>query len=443
MKEGSPLDKEAYLRGTSVYLTDRVIPMLPHKLSNDLCSLNENSPKLVIACEMEIDHEGKVLSSNIFEGWIKTVHRMTYDKVNDILLGNHDDKYQDIENELFIMNELSMILNQMRHRRGSLNFEIPEAKIIVDEKGKPIDIKLRTRGDGEKLIEEFMLIANETIASFINQMDLPMIYRIHDVPNSDKLKQFQRILKNTNYQLKLHGKNNINNAKSLQQLLDQVTTEDQGLSIMLLRMMAKAKYSHENIGHYGLASKCYTHFTSPIRRYPDLIVHRLIRSYLFLGQVSVDDQIKMMKIVMDAADQSSKKERDAISCEYEVNDMKMAEYMETHVGEVFEGTISSVTKFGIFVMLPNTIEGLVRIGDLKDDYYQYYDQLMALVGVQTNHIYRLGDKVKVKVTYADRYKQEIDFTIANQKINIAKYGKNSVKGKNHHEKRHRQNRRKK
>ncbi len=439
VKEDSPLDQEAYERGTSVYLTDRVIPMLPHKLSNDLCSLNEKTPKLVIACEMEIDHEGKVVSSNIFEGWIETLHRMTYDQVNLILEGHHDQKYQDIEQELYMMQELSHILNQMRYKRGSLEFNIPEAKIIVDEKGKPIDILLRTRKEGEKLIEEFMLIANETVATYITQMDLPMIYRIHDVPSSEKLKQFQRIIKNTNYSFKVHG--NKVTPKSLQKLLEQV---DFGLSTMLLRMMAKAKYSYENIGHYGLASSCYTHFTSPIRRYPDLIVHRLLRSYLFLGQVSVEDQMSRLQMIMNASVQSSKKERDAISCEYEVNDMKMAEYMENHIGEIFEGTISSITKFGMFVMLPNTIEGLVHISDLKDDYYQYYDQLMALIGVHSHKTYRIGDKVKVQVTHADRKKQEIDFIIAHQKNqNMMKYKKVSPKGRSHHEKRSKQGRSKK
>ena len=284
VKENSALDEEALNRGTSVYLVDRVIPMLPHKLSNDLCSLNPNTNKLVMCCIMEINHDGVVVDYEIKKGVINTKYRMTYDDVNLILNGDKDlqEKYYDIVDELFKMNKLSKILNQMRYARGSLNFDIPEPKIIVNEIGQPISIELRERFDGEKLIEEFMLIANETVASCINQLDLPFIYRVHDVPSMDKLTRFNKIIKNTKYSFKLK-KNQKITPKILQNLLADVGEEDYAINTMLLRLMAKAKYDVYNIGHYGLASNCYTHFTSPIRRYPDLLVHRLLKKYLIDG----------------------------------------------------------------------------------------------------------------------------------------------------------------
>lgn len=442
VRENSPLDEEAFNRGTSVYLVDRVIPMLPHKLSNDLCSLNEKTPKLVIACVMLINKDGIVIDFEIKEAIIETKHRMTYTAVNNIINGDSEtiSKYKDIESDIYIMNELAHILNNMRVRRGSLNFDIPEAKIIVDEKGKPIDIKLRERYDAEKLIEEFMLIANETVALCIESLELPFIYRIHDNPNQDKLKRFNRILQNTKYQLQVK-KNGKITPKVLQKLLNEVNEQDYALSTMLLRMMAKAKYDVHNIGHYGLASECYTHFTSPIRRYPDLIVHRLLRKYLFNGEVSVDDQNNNLLALENIALHSSQKERDAIECEYEVEDMKMAEYMEMHIGEKFEGTISSVTNFGMFVTLPNTIEGLVRMGSLKDDYYEYKENLMALVGQRTKKIYRIGDKVQVIVDKASKNKKEIDFIIPlKNNNNMLKYSKEN---RSRHEKRRNARHRKK
>ena len=442
VRENSALDDEAFSRGTSVYLVDRVIPMLPHKLSNDLCSLNEKTPKLVIACIMTINKQGVVTDFEIKEAVIETKHRMTYTNVNKIIEGDEivSQEYNDIVNDIHTMNELAHILNNMRVKRGSLNFDIPEAKIIVDEKGKPIDIKLRERYDAEKLIEEFMLIANETVASCINSLELPFIYRIHDNPNQDKLKRFNRILKNTKYSMQVK-KNEKITPKILQKLLNEVNEKDYALSTMLLRMMAKAKYDIHNIGHYGLASVCYTHFTSPIRRYPDLIVHRLLRKYLFNGEVSVEDQTKNISALENIALHSSQKERDAIECEYEVDDMKMAEYMEMHIGEEFMGTISSVTNFGMFVTLPNTIEGLVRVGTLKDDYYEYQENLMALVGKRTKKIYRLGDKVKVIVDKASKNKKEIDFIIPlKNNNNMIKY---SREFRNKHEKRRNARHRKK
>ena len=433
VRENTKLDDEALYRGTSVYLVDRVIPMLPHKLSNDLCSLNEKTPKLVMACLMEINNQGEVVSYDIKEAVIETKHRMTYTNVNKILDNDKEviNQYKDIVIDIFVMNKLAKILKNMRDRNGALNFDIPEARVIVDDKGNPIDVVLRERFDAEKLIEQFMLIANETVASCINQLDLPFIYRIHDVPNQDKLRQFKKILKNTSYNINIRNNQKVT-PKILQTIMDEVN--DYAVSTILLRMMAKAKYDVYNIGHYGLASECYTHFTSPIRRYPDLLVHRLLKKYLINGEVSIEDQNNNLNMISKIAEQSSKRERDAIECEYEVNDMKMAEYMQNHIDETFEGTISSVTNFGIFVTLPNTIEGLVRIGDLKDDYYEYKDTLMSLVGRYTNKIYRLGDKVKVKCINASKQKKEIDFIISSKNNkNMVKY-KHINKSRGKHEK---------
>ena len=440
--ENSKLDDEALYRGTSVYLVDRVIPMLPHKLSNDLCSLNEKTPKLVMACLMEINNQGEVVSYDIKEAVIETKHRMTYTNVNKILNNDKEviNQYKDIVIDIFVMNKLAKILKNMRDKNGALNFEIPEARVIVDEKGNPIDVVLRERFDAEKLIEQFMLIANETVASCINQLDLPFIYRIHDVPNQDKLRTFKKILKNTSYNINIRNNQKVT-PKVLQTIIDEV--DDYAISTILLRMMAKAKYDVYNIGHYGLASECYTHFTSPIRRYPDLLVHRLLKKYLIKGEVSIEDQTKNINMIAKIAEQSSKRERDAIECEYEVNDMKMAEYMQNHIDEIFEGTISSVTNFGIFVTLSNTIEGLVRIKDLKDDYYEYKDTLMSLVGRHTNKVYRLGDKVKVKCINASKTKKEIDFIISSKtNNNMIKY-KQVSKGRGKHEKRRTKGSRKK
>jgi ribonuclease R len=328
----------------------------------------------------------------------------------------------------------------MRDRNGALNFDIPEARVIVDEKGNPIDVVLRERFDAEKLIEQFMLIANETVASCINQLDLPFIYRIHDVPKQDKLRQFKKILKNTSYNINIRNNQKVT-PKVLQSIMDEV--DDYAISTILLRMMAKAKYDVFNIGHYGLASECYTHFTSPIRRYPDLLVHRLLKKYLIKGEVSIEDQKNNLNMIATRAEQSSKRERDAIECEYEVNDMKMAEYMENHIGETFIGTVSSVTNFGMFVTLDNTIEGLIRLTDMKDDYYDYDNNTLSLLGRHTKQKYQLGDKVKVKCVNASKQKKEIDFIVSSKNNkNMVKYS-HTLSGRGKHEKRRTKNNRKK
>lgn len=407
VKEDGAIDQEALSRGTSVYLVNRVIPMLPQLLSNNLCSLNPNTDKLVIACEIEINNNGEVVNSDIFPSYIKTKHRMTYNNVNKMLDKDQEviDKYNDIYQDILVMLELKEILNKMRQDRGALDFDVDESKIIVDEEGKPIDIKLIVRGESERIIEEFMLIANETVASTIFHLDLPFIYRVHDVPNQMKIESFKNLSKNLGYK---SFKQKVN-SKQLQDLLASIKEEDNFLKTLLLRSMAKAIYSEKNIGHYGLGSSCYTHFTSPIRRYPDLIVHRLLRKYLFNHEINNDDFLLLNNKIANIASQSSKKERDAIECEYQVEDMKKAEFMHDFIGERYEGIISSVNRFGLFVTLPNTVEGLVHISQLKGRYI-YDPKSMTLLSVTGNN-YRMGDRVTIEVTNSDKKKREIDFKI--------------------------------
>jgi len=422
VRQGTALDDEALSRGTSVYLTDRVIPMLPHKLSNDLCSLNPDTVKLIMGCEMEINRQGSIISSRVFEGKIKSNFRMTYNNVNKIIdcikqnkpLDTDLKKYEKLIPMTKDMMELSDILHAMRRAKGSLEFEIPESKIIVDKNGKPIDVVLIDRGISERIIEQFMLIANETVAYTVTNLKLPFIYRVHDEPNSVKLIKFKAILKNTKYTINSKSKNIT--PKSLQVLLEQIGSEDPGLNTSLLRLMSKAIYSENNIGHYALASKCYTHFTSPIRRYPDLLVHRLLKKYIvnskeFYETINDSKLTELETYIAKVAVLSSEQEQKAISCEYDVADMKKAEYMEDHIGEIYTGKISSVTNFGMFVVLDNGIEGLVHIKNMKDDYYVYREDMMALYGRRTKNIYRLGNAVKIKVVGANKDAKQIDFNV--------------------------------
>ncbi len=410
--ENDPLDKEAYSRGTSLYLADTVIPMLPPKLSNDLCSLNPQEDKLAIACEMVVDNKGKVIDSDIFETVIKTKKRLTYNKCNEVLETNNclsDSEYVDILPDLRLMEELSNILQTKNTQRGSLDFDYPEGKIIVDEKGKAIDVVVVERGVSEKIIETFMILANETIASTIESLDLPFIYRVHDKPDIVKLHDLKVMAGYLGYSLRGEY------GTEIQKFLSSIREEDAFLKTFVLRLMSKAIYSEENIGHFGLASKTYTHFTSPIRRYPDLIVHRLLRKYLFQNDINVNEFKILNEKISDIALQSSKKERAAIQCEYDVDDMKKAEYMESFINQVFEGKISSITNFGMFVILPNTVEGLVRLRDMTDDYYIFNPTLYLLKGERTNKRYRVGDNVLVKLIRSDKTKREIDFRIVNKK----------------------------
>ena len=421
VKENSCFDIDAYNRGTSVYLPDRVIPMLPKVLSNGICSLNENVDRLVMACEMKIDSTGHVLEYDIFEGVIKTTYRMTYKNVNEILENDNkiiSKQYAKIVDMLYNMKELSSILFQMRKDRGAFNFETDEAKVILDASGTVLDIALRKRGVGEKLIEEFMLIANETVATAMTWLDVPFIYRIHEEPKEDKIGRFISILNNFNYEFKVKGKTSKAMSKALQEVLIELESEENDIqktiiNNTLLRSMMKAKYLETNLGHYGLASDCYTHFTSPIRRYPDLLVHRLVKHYMLnKPQVNYENSDDFFsQKVRNASDNSSKKERLAESLERDATSLKKCEYMESFIHETFEGVISSITNFGIYVTLANTVEGLVRYEDMRDDYYDIDELNARVVGRRIGNIYQMGDLVKVRLVDVNKDKRQISFKL--------------------------------
>lgn len=410
VKENSSLNEDALNRGTSSYLADTVIPMIPHKLSNGICSLNEGVIRLTESCVMEIDPKGHVIDFDIFQSYIKSSKKMTYSNVNSILMrGEIPEGYEKYADTLKEMNELAHILKHRQTNEGSIDFDLDEAKIYCDESGRACEVKKIVREDGEKLIEQFMIVANETVATCIQNMDLPFIYRVHDVPNEEKIADFIKFVSVLGYTVNARLKDIT--PKTMQSMLDQLKDkkEFETLSSSLLRSMKKAKYQRENIGHFGLASKCYTHFTSPIRRYPDLLVHRLLRRYLFDHNLdNIDDLNAKIEYI---AEHSSARELKAIEAEREVDDMKMAEYMEGHIGEEFDGKISGLTNFGMFIQLENLIEGLVHIGDIGKDYFYYNSDIMAMVGESTKKIYRLGDEVKVKVIKSDKQAKQIDFEI--------------------------------
>lgn len=414
VKEGSLINEEAYFRATSVYLVDRVLPMLPHKLSNGICSLNPEEDRFALSCEMIIDNKGNIVKYDIFPSIIRSVMKMNYDAVNMILEENIvPSGYEKYENTLRLMDELSKILRKKMVARGYIEFESNEAKIMVDENCHPTHIEARQQRTGEELIENFMIAANETVGSSIYYKNLPGIYRIHDKPDEKRLAEFMTFLSLHGYVIT--GKNKITNPKDLQNVLEQLgeTDEVRVLHDMAIRCQAKAVYSDINIGHFGLGSKCYSHFTSPIRRYPDLILHRLVKdyNYNYSDKVINDWSLKLPLI----AEQCSKREMDAQNCERDVDKMKKAEYMMDHIGEVYEGIISGVQEFGIFVELPNTVEGLIKIENIKGDYYIYNKDLMALVGKRTSKIYGFGDKIAVKVINADKEKSQVDFEIYEEK----------------------------
>lgn len=410
--EGSQLDREAYERGTSVYLTDRVIPMIPQRLSNGICSLNPHVPRLTMSCEMEIDPNGQVVSHDIFPSVIQTTERMTYTAVNQILEEQDEqvmERYKQLVPMFQEMQELHQILEEMRIRRGAISFEDREAKILVEPDGQPTDILLRSRGVGERLIESFMLAANETVAEHFNKRNFPFIYRIHEQPKEEKMQRFFDFASALG--IVVRGTKGTITPKDLQKVIENVEDKPESavINTMLLRSMQQARYSEDNFGHYGLAAEYYTHFTSPIRRYPDLIVHRLIRSY---GQdPSEANQTYWENELPEIAEHSSKMERRAVEAEREVDAMKKAEYMMDKVGEEFEGIISSVVKFGLFIELPNTIEGLIHINELKQDYFHFIENHLALVGERTGLTFKIGQKVRVKVIKADPEERAIDFEL--------------------------------
>ena len=411
VKEGSPLDNDAMERGTSVYLVDRVIPMLPHELSNGICSLNPNVSRLAISCVMEFDSHGKQIDYEIFESVIKSRIQMTYKKVNSILEKNIvPEGYEEYADSLRMMADLAEILRKAKENRGYIDFEVDEAKILVNEKCEPTEIVLRDRGVGENLIEDFMIAANECVATHIYFMNLPFIYRVHEVPKEEKIRSFLGFIGGLGYQI--NGNLKDNNPKSIQRLIKflEDKKEFKILSKLLLRSMQKAVYKPVNLGHFGLASKCYTHFTSPIRRYPDTTVHRLLRTYLFQHKLDDNTISHWEDKLVYVADHSSAKERSSIDCEREVEDMKMAQYMEGHIGEEFEGMISSVMSFGIFVELDNLIEGLVSIKDMKG-FFNYDEDRMTLTNEKSHVKYTIGERIKVRVIRASKEAKTIDFEI--------------------------------
>ena len=417
VKENTALGDEAYNRGTSSYLADTVIPMLPHKLSNGICSLNEGVVRLTMSCVMEINHKGKVVNYDIFPSFIKSCKKMTYAKVNDIIVRDIvDPLYEPYVDTLKKMNELHKILRKEKINRGYIDFEIDEAKIVQDETGKAIDVKRREREEGEMLIEDFMIVANETVANHIYQMNLPFIYRVHEDPKPEKIEEFMNLVKILGY--KLNGISSGFTPKTMQKILDQLRDkkEFEILSTLLLRSMRKAEYSRDNVGHFGLSSEAYTHFTSPIRRYPDLEVHRLLKKYLVDNDMSMTTIQTLENSLVEIAAHSSERERAAVDAEREVLDMKMAEYMEDHIGEEFDGVISTITNFGFFVALPNLIEGLVHVQTLKGDYYSYVPELLSMIGKATKKMYRLGDKVRVKCISASKENSMIDFELVNNSL---------------------------
>ena len=416
VKENTALGDAAYARGTSSYLADTVIPMIPHQLSNGICSLNEGVIRLSMSCVMEIDKKGKVLSHEIFPSYIKSNKKMTYEHVNNLLMRNIvDEGYEEFKDTLLKMNELAHILRKEKESRGYIDFEIDEAKIVQDEQGRAIDVKRRIREDGEKLIEDFMIAANECVAQTIYNMDLPFIYRVHEDPRPEKIEEFLNLIKILGYRLK--GNYKEFTPLAMQGILAELKDKKEFtiLSTLLLRSMRKAEYKAENLGHFGLASKAYTHFTSPIRRFPDLTVHRLLKKYLVEHDMSMTTINTLEVTLVEIASHSSEREVAAVDAERDVDDMKMAEYMESHIGEEFCGIITTITNFGFFVELPNLIEGLVHISTLKGDYFNYIEEQLAMIGKSTKKTYRIGDEVKVKCVAASKESSTIDFELVTER----------------------------
>lgn len=406
VKEGSELDKEALNRATSVYVTDRVIPMLPERLSNGICSLNPNVDRLTQSAIMEIDQKGQVVKHTITQTIIKTTFRMTYSDVNEMIAGDEEKRaaFKAILPSVEAMVDLHTILERMRYKRGALNFDTKEAKILVNKTGRPVDIVLRQRGLAERMIESFMLVANETVAEHFATLNLPFIYRIHEEPKAEKVQKF--IDYASTFGVRVYGTANSMSQSALQDIMKAVHGQpyEEVLSMMLLRSMQQARYSEHNHGHYGLAAEFYTHFTSPIRRYPDLLVHRMVRDYGHSKEIAEHFE----QVIPDIASQSSSRERRAIEAEREVEAMKKAEFMEEFVGEEFDGIVSSVVKFGLFVELPNTVEGLIHVTNLPE-FFHYNERNLTLQGEKSGVVFRVGQQIHIKLVRADKATGEIDF----------------------------------
>ena len=414
VKEGSPLDKEALKRSTSVYLVDRVIPMLPHKLSNGICSLNAGTDRLALSCIMEVDAQGTVTDHKVAETVIHVDRRMTYTAVNAIVTDRDEAvmaEYEGVVPMFDCMKELSLILREERRKRGAIDFDFPESKILLDPKGKPLEIKPYVRNAATKIIEDFMLLANETVAEDHYWQSIPFLYRSHDNPDPEKMKQLGTFINNFGYFIKMqHGEIH---PKELQKLLDKIegTPEEALLSRLTLRSMKQAKYTTLCSGHFGLATRYYTHFTSPIRRYPDLQIHRIIKENL-KGGLGDKRTGHYERILPEVAVQTSALERRADEAERETDKLKKCEYMSQFIGQEFDGVISGVTSWGLYVELPNTVEGLVRMSDLSDDYYIFDEQHYELTGEMTKKTYKLGQPVRVTVSGTDRLLRTVDFVLA-------------------------------
>ena len=446
VKSGSKLDKEAITRGTSIYMMDRVIPMLPKELSNGICSLNENQDRFTISAIIKIDQKGKVIDSDIFKSVIKTTKRMNYHDVNDIFkfidynnqkieqtdknsngidtisqeelerINKVSEKYKDFIDHFLRMRELKNILKNRRDRNGSLNLDIPESKIILNEKGVAIDVRKYDYLESNEVIEQFMLTANETVAEKFYWLQAPFIYRVHEIPDMDKVIELNKFLFNLGYKIRGIKKDDENSvhSKAFAQVLDEVKgkSEEKVVSNLILRTLKVAKYESQNKGHFGIASKCYCHFTSPIRRYPDLFIHRVISSYL-KHNYNINEELRR-KYEIEAikyAETSSEREKIAQKVERDAEAIKKAEYMQEKIGQIYEGVVSSVTSFGMFVELDNTVEGLVRFENMGNEYFIYDDERKTLIGENSKKIYKIGDKVKIEVINANKLTKKIDFKL--------------------------------
>ncbi len=413
VQENSALDREAFQRGTSVYLVDRVIPMLPHSLSNGICSLNAGEDRLALSCIMTIDPKGKIIDHTIAETVIRVTRRMTYTSVKRVLEDKDEAErreYEALVPMLEEMEELAALLRRKRRKRGSIDFDFPETKILLDETGAPVEIRPYERNTATKIIEDFMLAANETVAADYYWQAQPFVYRVHEKPDAKRLHKLILFLKNFGYSLHVGGDEV--HPGEIQKLLDRLegTPEEAMLSRLTLRAMQKAKYATDCTGHFGLAAEQYCHFTSPIRRYPDLQIHRIIKENL-RGRL-VSGRVEHYEAILpEVAKHSSETERRADEAERETEKLKKVEYMEQHMGEVFEGVISGITQYGLYVELTNTVEGLVHVNALEDDYYEYVDEAYELRGQHTGNVYRLGQRVKIRVKGTDRLCRTIDFTL--------------------------------
>lgn len=444
VRQGSAIDEDAFERGTSSYLTDRVIPMLPPKLSNGICSINPGVERLTLSALMEVNSHGDVVDFKVTPSVIISNERTTYDEINEFYNGSEEiaEKYSEYTEMFNVMRELHEILEEKRRRRGAINFDTKEAQIVVDDEGTPLEIVLRERGISERLIESFMLIANESVSEYFTKRNLPILYRVHERPDQAKMQSFIEFVSRLGIQVK--ATSDTISPKHLQRILNRVEGEDEEsvVTMTLLRSMQQARYDIEHLGHFGLAAEFYSHFTAPIRRYPDLMLHRLIHEY-DEGNTSVTDKSRWNALLPDVAEHSSMAERRAVDAEREVDEMKKVEFMADKVGHEFDAIIVSVLGFGIFVQLENTVEGLIHISNMKQDYFEYHEDALMLVGKRTGVSYRIGQHVRVKLTSANTDTHELDFELVLSEEELEKVKENQDKqtGNRHNRRRNSSNNR--